>query len=246
MLRLKCSVLLMLCFSLITKGQVADSLTNKNKVKIAPFIIPAVFIGYGLMAKGDNFIRDIDRNTQAELQEDHPFFSKSADDFMRYVPALAVYGLNMAGVKGRNSYLDATGSYVVSMGIMTGIVALGKKGSHRLRPDESGYDSFPSGHAAAAFLSAEFLMQEYKDVSPWIGYAGYAVATTTGVFRLYNNKHWVSDVVAGAGVGILSAKLGYLVYPHLKKLIMGRKHSNFNVMPAYQQKTVGFSMSGTF
>lgn len=246
MLRLKCSVLLMLCFSLITKGQLADSVTNKNKVKVAPFIIPAVFIGYGLMAKGDNFIRELDRSTQAELQEDHPFFSKSADDFMRYVPALAVYGLNLAGVKGKNSYLDATGNYVVSMGIMTGVVALGKKGSHRLRPDESSYDSFPSGHAATAFLAAEFLKQEYQDVSPWIGYAGYAVATTTGIFRLYNNKHWVSDVVAGAGVGILSAKLGYLVYPKLKKLIMGRKQSNFNVMPAYQQKTLGFSMSGTF
>ncbi|MBB2150349.1 phosphatase PAP2 family protein [Pedobacter gandavensis] len=245
MLRLKCSLLLLLCFSLITKGQRADS-TNNNKVKIAPFIIPAVFIGYGLMAKGDNFIRDLDRTTQAELQEDHPFFSKHADDFMRYVPALAVYGLNLAGVKGRNSYLDATGNYVVSMGIMTGMVAIAKKQSHRLRPDGSGYDSFPSGHSAASFVAAEFLKQEYKDVSPWIGYAGYAVATTTGVFRLYNNKHWVSDVVAGAGVGILSAKLGYLVYPQLKKLIMGRKQTNFNLVPAYQQGAVGFSMSGTF
>lgn len=238
--------MLLLCFSLSIKAQYADSLAKQNKVKIAPFIIPAVFISYGLLAKGDNFIRDIDRNTQKELQEDHPFFSKSADDFMRYVPAIAVYGLNLAGVKGRNSYLDATGNYVVSMGIMTGAVALGKKQSHRLRPDGSGYDSFPSGHSAASFVAAEFLMQEYRDVSPWIGYAGYAVATTTGVFRLYNNKHWVSDVVAGAGVGILSAKLGYLVYPQLKKLIMGRKQSNFNLVPAYQQKAVGFSFSGSF
>lgn len=245
MLRLKCSLLLLLCFSLISKGQRADS-TNNNKVKISPFIIPAVFIGYGLMAKGDNFIRDLDRTTQAELQEDHPFFSKRADDFMRYVPALAVYGLNLAGVKGRNSYLDATGNYVVSMGIMTGMVAIAKKQSHRLRPDGSGYDSFPSGHSAASFVAAEFLKQEYKEVSPWIGYAGYAVATTTGIFRLYNNKHWVSDVVAGAGVGILSAKLGYLVYPQLKKLIMGKKQTNFNLVPAYQQGAVGFSMSGTF
>ncbi|WP_316821041.1 phosphatase PAP2 family protein [Pedobacter gandavensis] len=246
MLRLKCSLVLILFFSLSTKAQQVDSIANHNKVKIAPFIIPAVFIGYGLMAKGDNFIRDIDRNTQRELQEDHPFFSKSADDFMRYVPAVAVYGLNLAGVKGRNSYVDATGNYLVSMGIMTGVVAFAKKQSHRLRPDGSGYDSFPSGHSAASFVAAEFLKQEYQDVSPWIGYAGYAVATTTGIFRLYNNKHWVSDVVAGAGVGILSAKLGYLVYPQLKKLIMGRKQSNFNVMPVYQQKAVGFSMSGTF
>lgn len=246
MLRLRCALLMILCFPFFSMAQQADSLAKKNTFRIAPFIIPTVFISYGLMAKGDNFIRDLDRTTQSELQEDHPKFSKSADDFMRYVPALAVYGLNLAGVKGRNNLLDATGNYAVSMGIMTAVVAIAKKQSHRLRPDGSSYDSFPSGHAAASFASAEFLKQEYKDVSPWLGYAGYVVATTTGVFRLYNNKHWVSDVVAGAGVGILSAKLGYLVYPPLKRLIMGRKQTNFNLMPAYQEKALGFSFSGRF
>lgn len=246
MVRLKCALLLILCFPLLTMAQQVDSLAKKNTFRIAPFIIPTVFIGYGLMAKGDNFIRDLDRTTQSELQEDHPLFSKRADDFMRYVPALAVYGLNLAGVKGRHSLLDATGNYVVTMGIMAAVVSIAKKQSHRLRPDGSSYDSFPSGHTATSFASAEFLKQEYKDVSPWIGYAGYAVATTTGIFRLYNNKHWVSDVVAGAGVGILSAKLGYLVYPQLKRLIMGRKQSNFNLMPAYQDRAMGFSFSGRF
>lgn len=246
MWRLKYSLLLLLCFPMLTKGQQADTLATKDKFRVAPFIIPAVFIGYGLMARGDNFIRDLDRTTRNELQEDHPFFSEHADDFLRYVPAAAVYGLNLAGVKGRNSILDATGTYVVSMGIMTGIVAIGKSQSHRLRPDGSSYDSFPSGHTATSFAAAEFLKQEYKDVSPWIGYAGYAVATTTGVFRLYNNRHWVSDVVAGAGVGILSTKLGYLIYPPLKRLIMGRKASNFNLVPAYQNQALGFSLSGRF
>ncbi|PIH02800.1 hypothetical protein CS542_03390 [Pedobacter sp. IW39] len=50
--------------------------------------------------------------------------------------------------------------------------------------------SFPSGHTANAF-AAEFLNQEYRDVSPWIGYAVYTVATASRVLRMYNNKHWV-------------------------------------------------------
>jgi hypothetical protein len=53
-------------------------------------------------------------------------------------------------------------------------------------------------------------------------------------------------VVAGAGFGILSTKISYLVYPHLKKLIMGKQASNFDVAPMYQNKAFGFSLSGQF
>jgi len=210
------------------------------------FIAPAVLIGYGAFAGGNNFINDLDRTTRAELQEDHPLFSNKMDNFMQYAPAAAVYALHLAGVKGRNSTLDATGSYMVSFAIMKASTEWVKSATKRLRPDGSTRNSFPSGHTATSFTSAEFLMQEYKDVSPWIGYGGYAVAITTGVFRLYNNRHWVSDVVAGAGFGIASAKLGYFVYPKLKRLIAGRHAAHVNLVPVYQQGAPGLSFSGQF
>ena len=50
------------------------------------------------------------------------------------------------------------------------------------------------------------MWQEYKDVSVWYGISGYIVATGTGFFRIYNNKHWLTDVAAGAGIGILIDK----------------------------------------
>ena len=48
-----------------------------------------------------------------------------------------------------------------------------------------------------------------------IAIAGYTVATGVGIMRMYNNRHWASDVLAGAGVGILSASLMYWLAPYL-------------------------------
>ena len=89
--------------------------------------------------------------------------------------------------------------------------------TRRTRPNASGWKSFPSGHTATAFVGAEFLFQEYKEKSIWIGIGGYTVAMLIGISRVYNNKHWVSDVITGAGIGILSTKIVYKTYPYLQK-----------------------------
>ena len=65
--------------------------------------------------------------------------------------------------------------------------------------------SFPSGHTSNAFLGAHMAYKEFKDSSPILAYSGYAIAAFVAGSRLYNNRHWVADVVAGAGFGILSA-----------------------------------------
>lgn len=249
MFKLKLILALMICFPLCNYAQderTIDSLPEKNTLRITSFIIPSVFIGYGIAAGGDNFVRDLDRTTRNELQEDHPFFSVHADNYMQYAPAAAVFALNLSGVKGRHSLGDAAGYYAVSMAIMTAATRITKAQTYRLRPDGTTNNSFPSGHTATSFAAAEFLRQEYKDVSPFIGYAGYLVAGTTGVLRLYNNRHWVSDVVAGVGFGVISTKLGYFLYPHLKKLVLGKDVKNYAFVPMYQQGTAGFAFSANF
>ena len=52
---------------------------------------------------------------------------------------------------------------------------------------------------------------EYRDTS-WISVGGYLCATATGIFRVTNNRHWVSDVLIGAGIGIASVKVVYLTH----------------------------------
>jgi membrane-associated phospholipid phosphatase len=116
------------------------------------------------------------------------------------------------------------------------------------RPDGSGFNSFPSGHTATAFAGAEFLWQEYKDVSIWCGISGYLVATETGLFRIYNDKHWLTDVVAGAGIGLLSTKIAYWINPFIQRKIFNSKQSRTTSMlaPFYNGKQLGVGFLRSF
>ncbi|MCD0487822.1 phosphatase PAP2 family protein [Pedobacter sp. MC2016-14] len=221
-------------------------LRSQNLPAFKSFIVPGVLIGYGLLSLGNNPIRSLDYSTRAELQEDHPRFAMHLDNYLQYSPGIAFYGLNLLGVKSKHSVADGTALFLLSEAIMTGSVFAVKKLADRARPDGADNFSFPSGHTANAFAAAEFLNQEYRDVSPWIGYAGYTVATATGALRMYNNKHWFSDVVAGAGFGIASTKLAYLLYPHLKKLVIGKADIKYSMVPMYQHKTAGILFRGAF
>ena len=98
------------------------------------------------------------------------------DDVTQYVPAASVYALNLAGIKGKNNFKDRTIILGLSA-LFTGIsVNSIKYTAKEERPDKSTSNSFPSGHTAIAFMGAEFLWQEYKDVSIWYGIAGYALS----------------------------------------------------------------------
>jgi membrane-associated phospholipid phosphatase len=168
------------------------------------------------------------------------------DNFSIVVPVVAVYALNLAGVKGKHNFVDRTALYGMSYLIGTGVVGSIKRLSGVIRPDSSNRYSFPSGHTAQAFIAAEFMRQEYKDVSPWYGVAGYAVAATTGYLRMYNNKHWFNDVIAGAGIGIISTRLSYWLYPKIKNIFVRGKDNITVIMPTYQNGAVGFGLVHTF
>lgn len=127
--------------------------------------------------------------------------------------------------------------------IVFGIVYALKLTTNEIRSDNSNANSFPSGHTANAFFGATILAEEYKNQSILYPISGYTVATATGVFRILNNKHWASDVLIGAGFGILSAKVAYVIYPWLKEKI-GVKNIPKNVvfLPVYDGVTAGGSL----
>nr|WP_315032646.1 phosphatase PAP2 family protein [uncultured Chryseobacterium sp.] len=146
-----------------------------------------------------------------------PTFKAKYDDYLQYAPAAAVYGLKLAGVKGRNNLGRATLSYVTSLAIMGILVNSIKYTAKVERPDGSKNNSFPSGHTAMAFTNASFLHKEYGMVNPGYSIAGYGSAALTGLGRNLNNRHWIPDVLAGAGIGIISTELGYFFIDKIYK-----------------------------
>ncbi|MFP3834955.1 phosphatase PAP2 family protein [Chryseobacterium sp. SIMBA_028] len=146
-----------------------------------------------------------------------PAFKVKYDDYLQYAPALAVYGLKLGGVKGRNNLGRATLSYGASLVIMGILVNSIKYTAKVERPDGSKNNSFPSGHAAMAFTNASFLHKEYGMVNPAYSIAGYGSATLTGLGRNLNNRHWLPDILAGAGIGIISTELGYFFIDKIYK-----------------------------
>ncbi len=170
--------------------------------------------------------------------ENAPNFRHHPENFFQFAPVALVYGLNLVGVHGKNTFIDRTLIFAMAEGMM-GLTTFGiKKISHRLRPDGSNYYSFPSGHTANAFLGAEFMAQELGDKSIAYSAVGYSFATATGILRIYNRDHWFSDVVAGAGFGILSTKAAYLLYPYIRNRLFkaGREKENNRDLPAELKK----------
>jgi hypothetical protein len=238
-----------------------DSIPVKDSVKLFNFhqeplarkslgsisAIPVVLIGYGAASLAFQGLKNVNAHFKEEIYLERTHKPFHLDNYLQYAPGALVYGLNIVGIKGKHNFVDRTAIYVMSGIIMSGTVMATKKLTQEWRPDRSDQFSFPSGHTANAFAAAEFLRQEYKDVSPWYGVAGYAMAATTGYLRMYNNKHWFGDVVAGAGVGILSTDLAYYIYPSVKKLFVNKKTNGTTIiMPTYQQRTVGISLVHLF
>lgn len=131
-------------------------------------------------------------------------------NIIQYSPAGILYLLKISGLESRSDWPRMITAHGTSVVVMTLITNATKYSVKRERPDGRAFNSYPSGHTATSFMCAHLLQKEYGEtVSPWIGVAGYGVAATTGLFRVVSNRHWCSDVMGGAAIGIFSAELSY-------------------------------------
>jgi membrane-associated phospholipid phosphatase len=190
---------------------------NKPYLKPSGLIIPGAFLVYGGLKPVINDISKLDDKIWTHMQENYPGFHTNAADFLMWVPSASIYAIDAFHVKTQHTFKEHlildVGSILVTGGLGFGM----RKISEHISAYNTHDTKFPSGHAANVFRGAEIVHQELKYTHPVLSYSGYVVATGVGLLRIYNKNHLLSEVITGAGLGILSTKLTYWIFGHVKE-----------------------------
>lgn len=179
--------------------KIADSKVFKSIYAGTPMLIGGMAL-YG----ADRNLKD--SPTTFAKHYDNPF-----EDYLQYAPGAALLAMKIAGVESRSSWPRLLVSDAFSAVIMIGVSENLKRAVKEMRPDGEDNRSFPSGHTAVSYMMATMLHKEYGHISPWISLGSYAIAATTATSRMLHNRHWMSDILVGAGIGVLSTELGYFI-----------------------------------
>ena len=203
-------------------------------------IVPAVLIGYGAYTfNGGGFYTNQDADR--DIHRVFPASNNRLADYLIFAPYFELGAVALAGVESHNDRINVLLIIAKSEAIMLASTFAVKYISREERPDHSDNLAFPSGHTAQAFLAASIVHTEFRDKSQLYGVGAYAIATSVAALRMINEKHWQSDVVAGAGFGILSAHLAYLTHRNR----WGRKSigRDIGLVPTYYGSTPGLCLT---
>ncbi|MFK7781105.1 phosphatase PAP2 family protein [Psychroserpens sp.] len=223
-----------------------DSLKNikTEKTFLKQTTVSRILIGSGVILSGTALENSIQRDVRNMVGSD---FTTTIDDHLWKVPLVQMYSADLLGVESKNHWFDQSKNAFISHTLNKYATNAFKGLIGKERP--SGYNnaSFPSGHTSKAFTSATILYEEFKDTNPWLAYSGYVFASTTGFLRIAKNAHYLSDVLAGAGLGILITKLVYHFdylfdwNPFKKKEDGVESLTTFNIAPTYNNQTIGLT-----
>lgn len=225
-----------------TIAPVTRHIDNPYRFRWTQLAIPAGVITLSAIGSSNGWLRH--HGARQSSGGDRP--SLYVEDALQYSPYAAYYGMQLCGMRGIHDYVDKTILLGTSALLMAVTVKTLKYTTHVERPDGSQDNSFPSGHSAIAFMGAELLRHEYPRCLPaWIG--GYAVATLTAALRLHNHRHWLTDVTAGAGIGVLSVNAAYWLYPWMCRMIFrGRVNHNILLAPSVSTRSAILTANITF
>ena len=210
-------LILIFGFSLDLRADTIPTFTITPKSWIAP---ATLFISGSAIA-GIPVLHQIEKAAYNGFNPNRRY--TTIDDYTQYMPAIAVFVFDGVGIKGKHKPKTQLVLYAGSTLIGAGVTHSLKKIVNRERPNGANNRSFPSGHTATAFTAAELLHQEFGHISPWISIAGYTTASATAYLRMYNNQHWLGDVLAGAAIGMASTKFIYWVNQQLQARTANKK-----------------------
>lgn len=183
--------------------------TTRIRQSIAPSVL--ILNGFICNGKHQGSVKFRVKRDRDKINSD---FKMHVDDYLQFSPLVFAYGLQAVGMKPKTDIFNRSIILLKSEVIMMAAVTVIKNTTRTLRPDSSGYNSFPSGHTAQAFMAAALLSEEYGQRYKWVPYMAYGLASSVGILRVMNNRHFVSDVLVGAGIGILSTKMAYWTHQY--------------------------------
>jgi membrane-associated phospholipid phosphatase len=236
------TVIICIIFICYTNIKANDTVSvNKNLQLFKKSILPISLIGAGIIINNSYFEKQLNEDIQNKLNGN---FKTSIDDYLIFIPVAQMYIADIAGIKLQNHWFNQTKYLLISNVVSAGIVYSIKYTFNKARPDGTPY-SFPSMHTNLAFVNATVLFNEFKHTSPLTAYSGYLFAVTTGVFRILNNRHYLSDVLTGAGIGILTTELVYYFEP-FKKINPFNKTENISFSPVIYKNGLGMYLTYRF
>ena len=213
-----CLLLLLVANNTMAQGD-STIVSSDERFSARQLIVPGALITIGALGVDNGWLRHVRNDVRTTMQRWRGQ-TIGVDDYVQYLPVVSNVALGLCGIPGRHSNAERlclTATAYAAMGLMV-------NGTKHLvrepRPDTGKRNAFPSGHTATAFMGAELVRSEYGTD---LGIAAYTVATGVAVLRLYNDRHWANDVVAAAGMGILSARIAYWLLP-LERRLFGLKH----------------------
>ena len=214
---------------------------NNHRSFVKNNLLPISFIGFGLLLNNRVTEKELQKTIRKKVGDDFEF---KIDNHLLYTPIIQLYAGGVAGLKTKNNWFNQT-KYLIISNTLTSLVTYGLKQSiHKLRPSNTPH-SFPSGHTSFAFTNATVLYCEYINSSPIMAYSGFGFASSTAILRIVNNKHWLSDVLTGAGLGILITKLVYHFEP-LKNFNPFKENENIILSPQISPDHYGLFFSLKF
>ncbi|MBQ3723552.1 MAG: phosphatase PAP2 family protein [Bacteroidales bacterium] len=198
--------------------QPVDSLVihESERFRARQLIVPGTILGIGAFgAYSPWYMEKVNIPVRDYAQELSGGQRLRFDDYIQYIPSASFLGLGFV-LPSEHDFIERVCVTATSYAAMGILVNTAKYTIREPRPDRpEARNAFPSGHTATAFMGAELVRREYGG---WWGAGAYAVATTTALMRIYNNRHWTSDVLGGAAIGILSADIGFWLLPLERKL----------------------------
>lgn len=221
--------------------------TPSTRFRPTQLIVPASLVAIGALGVGEKApLHGVNVAIREGLHDLSRGRKYHFDDYIQYAPVALYLTLDYMGLEAKHSFGERVAVAGVTYVAVSALSQSIKHIAREPRPDTGTRNSFPSGHTTTAFAGAELVRTEYG----WgVGMGAYAIAATVGFMRMYNDRHWFNDVVAGAGFGILSARIGYWMLPLNRHIFrIPRKGQALAATPIYysQANALGLSCAVQF